>query len=337
MDLPVDTLGRPISDLRISVTDRCNFRCGFCMPAHEKYRFLPKPEILTFEEIARLAGIFRALGARKIRLTGGEPLLRTDLEKLIHQLRNLGFDDLALTTNGFLLPERAHALKDAGLGRVTISLHSLDPATFGEINGLALPLEGVLNGVKAALAAGLHPVKLNAVVIRGRNDNEIVDLARFGREHGCVVRFIEFMDVGTVNEWDPRQVVTAAEIVGKIAEIWPLEPVTRDLRFEVAERYRYCDGGGEIGVISSISQPFCGDCARARLSADGRLFTCLFGAVGHDLRGPLRAFASNAELEALIRTIWSRRSDRYSEERRTALDSGHFAPTEKIEMFRIGG
>jgi GTP 3',8-cyclase len=337
-DLPRDLLGRGITDLRISVTDRCNFRCDFCMPAHQQYHFLPKPEILSFEEIVRLARIFVSLGVHKIRLTGGEPLLRAEIEKLVAQLAAIPeIDDIALTTNAFLLPQKAAALAAAGLRRVTISLHSLDPVMFGKLNGLGLPLERVLAGIDAALAAGLAPVKLNAVIQAGVNDHELLDLARFGREKGCVFRFIEYMDVGTVNSWDAARVLTAREMVERIGAVYPLEPVGRVIPGEVAERWRYLDGGGEIGVISSVSQPFCGDCARARLSADGRLYTCLFSAVGHDLKGLLRGGASDSEVADHLAAIWSRRRDRYSEERKAALDAGVFVPSEKVEMFRIGG
>ena len=336
--LPRDLLGRGITDLRISVTDRCNFRCGFCMPAHQQYSFLPKPQILSFEEIIRLTGIFASLGVRKVRLTGGEPLLRAEIETLIAGLAAIpGIDDLALTTNAFLLPQKAAALAAAGLRRVTVSLHSLDPFTFGKMNGLGLPLERVLAGIDAALAAGLAPLKLNAVVMMGTNDHELLDLVRFGRERGCVFRFIEYMDVGTLNSWDPTRVITAREIVDRIDAAYPLEPIGRPIAGEVAERYRYRDGGGEIGVIPSVSQPFCGDCARARLSADGHLFTCLFAAVGHDLKALLRGGSSDSEIADRLRAIWSRRRDRYSEERKAALDAGNFVPAEKVEMFRIGG
>jgi len=337
-ELPRDLLGRGISDLRISVTDRCNFRCGFCMPVHQKYTFLPKPEILSFEEIVRLVGIFASLGVRKVRLTGGEPLLRAEIEKLVAAIAAVpGIEDLALTTNAFLLAEKAAALRAAGLQRVTISLHSLDPAEFGRINGLGLPLARVLEGIDAALAAGLLPVKLNAVVMQGSSEQELIDLARFGREKGCVFRFIEYMDVGTLNAWDPSRVITAAEIVRRIDAVFPLEPLGRVVAGEVAERWRYRDGGGEIGVISSVSQPFCGDCARARLSADGHLFTCLFAAVGHDLKALLRDGCSDSEIASQLAAIWSRRRDRYSEERKEAIDAGHFVPAPKVEMFRIGG
>ncbi len=333
-----DTLDRPMTDLRISVTDRCNFRCTFCMPSDRAYRFLPRPQILTFEELVRLAGLFVGFGVEKIRLTGGEPLLRAEIEQLIASLAALdGLHDLALTTNAYLLPKNAEALRRAGLDRVTVSLHSLEPETFGHINGLGLELERVLEGIDAAVAAGLGPVKLNIVVIQGVNDHEIVDLARYGRDHGCVVRFIEYMDVGTVNAWDPKKVFSAEQIVCSVGEVFPLEPIRRLRPGDVADRYRYRDGGGEIGVITSVTQPFCGDCSRVRLSAEGMLYTCLFSAAGHDLKTPLRDGASDDELRKLIRSIWSRRTDRYSAERTEALRAGRFVPAEKVEMFRIGG
>jgi cyclic pyranopterin phosphate synthase len=345
-----DAFARPMTDLRISVTDRCNFRCVFCMPSDRAYRFLPRPQILTFEEVTRLARVFVGLGVEKIRLTGGEPLLRAEIEKLVAGLAAIepcrdgaaGRIDLAMTTNAYLLPQKAAVLRRAGLGRVTVSLHSLDAETFGRINGLGVKLEAVLAGIDAALAADLRPVKLNVVVLKGTNDREIVDLARFGRDRGCAVRFIEYMDVGTVNAWDPDRVISAREILERIDRVFPLEPsldspLTKSRRGEVAERYRYRDGAGEVGVIPSVTQPFCGDCTRVRLSADGELFTCLFAAAGHDLKGPLRAGASDGELAALVRSLWRRRTDRYSEERTAALRRGRFAPAEKVEMFRIGG
>ncbi|MEM7586488.1 MAG: GTP 3',8-cyclase MoaA [Acidobacteriota bacterium] len=333
-----DTLARPMADLRISVTDRCNFRCTFCMPADRKYHFLPKPEILSFEEITRLARLCLGLGVEKIRLTGGEPLLRSELEHLIASLAALeGLQDLALTTNAYLLPKKAELLREAGLQRVTVSLHSLDPVTFGRLSGLGIDLERVLEGIRAAVQAGLTPVKLNVVTMLGVNDHEVVDLARFGREHGCVVRFIEYMDVGTVNAWDPSKVVSAQEIVDRIDKVFPVVPVDKRRPGDVAGRYRYADGGGEIGVIPSVTQPFCGDCSRVRLSAEGKLYTCLFAAVGHDLRSLLRDGASDDELRDVLRGIWRARTDRYSEERTAALRSGRFVPAEKIEMFRIGG
>ena len=337
-DAPIDLLRRPLTDLRVSVTDRCNFRCTFCMPAEQKYDFLPRPQILTFEETARLVRVFAGLGVRKIRLTGGEPLLRSNLESLIAQLAVVeGIDDLALTTNAYLLEKKARGLREAGLDRVTVSLHSLDPATFAELSGLGMELERVLTGIRAAVAAGLGPVKLNVVAMRGVNDHEIVDLARFARDHDCVVRFIEYMDVGTLNSWDPELVLSAREILERIDAVFPLEPVEKAHPGEVAARYRYQDGGGEVGVIPSITQPFCGDCSRARLSAEGKLYTCLFSSVGHDLKSPLREGASAAELSEQVAAIWRRRDDRYSEERTAALQAGRFEPTDKVEMFRIGG
>lgn len=335
---PHDQLHRPLTDLRVSVTDRCNFRCTFCMPAEQKYDFLPRPQILTFEEIARLVRVFVALGVRKVRLTGGEPLLRSNLESLIAQLAVLdGIEDLALTTNAYLLEKKARSLREAGLDRVTVSLHSLDPTTFAELSGLGMELERVLAGIRAAVAAGLGPVKLNVVAMRGVNDHEIVDLARFARDHDCVVRFIEYMDVGTLNSWNPELVLSAREILERIDAAHPLEPVDKAHPGEVAQRYRYKDGGGEVGVIPSITQPFCGDCSRARLSAEGKLYTCLFSSVGHDLKTPLREGATGAELAERVAAIWRRRTDRYSEERTAALRAGRFEPAEKVEMFRIGG
>jgi len=327
-----------MTDLRISVTDRCNFRCTFCMPGDRNYAFLPRPQILTFEEITRLARLFVDLGVEKIRLTGGEPLLRAELETLIAELAVVeGLRDLALTTNAYLLAEKAEGLRQAGLDRVTVSLHSLDEEVFGRINGLGLELSRVLAGIDAAVAAGLSPVKVNVVVLKDVNEHEILDLARFGRERGCVVRFIEYMDVGTVNSWDPEGVVSARQIVDLVDSEFPLEPAARARPGDVAERYRYRDGGGEIGVIPSVTQPFCGDCSRVRLTAEGKLYTCLFGAVGHDLKTPLRAGESDDDLRARLASIWKRRTDRYSEERTSALRQGRFVAADKVEMFRIGG
>ena len=327
-----------MTDLRISVTDRCNFRCTFCMPADRKYEFLPRPEILTFEEITRLAEVFATLGVRKIRLTGGEPLLRSELEKLVRSLAAIeGIDDFALTTNGYLLPGKATLLREAGLSRVTVSFHSLDPETFGKLNGLGIELSRVLAGLEAAADAGLTPVKLNVVAIQGVNDHEICDIAAFCRERGYTARFIEYMDVGTLNRWDPEAVLSAEEIVRRIGRVFPLEPIGKEHAGDVADRYRYLDGKGEIGLIPSVTQPFCGDCSRVRLSAHGRIFTCLFAAVGHDLKALLRGGADRTALAGRIREIWSARADRYSEERTAALRRGAFAPAEKVEMFRIGG
>ncbi len=338
VDPLTDSLGRPLDDLRISVTDRCNFRCTFCMPADKRYDFLARREILSFEETTRLARIFVGLGVRKIRLTGGEPLLRAELPILIAALSTLdGVEDLALTSNAALLDRQAESLVEAGLHRVTVSLHALDPALFSRLSGLDVPIERVLNGLEAAQKAGLKPIKLNTVVIRGTNDHEIIPLARFAREQGHTLRYIEYMDVGTVNAWDPKGVFSAAEIIDLIDARWPLEALDPERRGEVASRWRYRDGGGEIGVISSVTQPFCGDCTRARLSAEGKVFTCLFGKVGHDLKTPLRDGESDAALADRIRSLWAARTDRYSEQRSVDLAQGRFQPSEKVEMFRIGG
>ena len=314
-----DLLGRPLRDLRISVTDRCNFRCPYCMPAEifgEAYQFLPKDEILTFEEIARLAQVFAGLGVNKLRITGGEPLLRVDLPNLIEQLTGIaGVDDVTLTTNGYLLAQQAQALADAGLNRITVSLDSLDDAVFRAMNGRGFGTRRVLDGIRRAAEAGLSPVKINAVVQQGVNDHTIVALARHFKGTGQIVRFIEYMDVGNRNGWRMDEVVSAAEIVARIDAELPLEPAEPNYVGEVARRWRYRDGGGEIGVIASVTQPFCADCTRARLSTDGRLYTCLFASDGVDLRGPLRAGASDAELRDIIAGIWGRRRDRYSEER----------------------
>lgn len=336
--LPRDVFDRPMRDLRVSVTDRCNFRCPFCMPADRQYTFMPRPEILTFEEITRVVRLFVDLGVRKVRLTGGEPLLRAQIETLVAQLRAIdGLEDLALTTNAYLLPKHAAALKEAGLDRVTVSLHSLEPETFARMNGLGYPLSKVLDGIEAAVQAGLAPVKLNTVVICGTNEHEIVDIARYAREIGAVVRYIEYMDVGTVNSWDAANVFSARQIVDAIDAVFPVEPVAKDHRGEVADRYRYVDGGGEIGVITSVTQPFCGDCTRVRLSAEGRIYTCLFAAMGHDLKKAIREGKSDEEIQDGIRQIWGSRTDRYSEERTTALKAGEFVAADKVEMFRIGG
>jgi len=325
-----DTRDRPLRDLRISVTDRCDFRCVYCMPKEvfgRDFEFLRRAQLLTFEEIARLARLFASAGVRKLRLTGGEPLLRRDLERLVEMLAAIdGIEDIALTTNGSLLARKARVLRDAGLRRVTVSLDSLDDEVFGSVNDVGAPVARVLEGIEAAAAAGLGPVKVNMVVKRGLNDTSVLDMARHFRGSGHILRLIEFMDVGASNGW------RLDELVAAIGAEWPLEPVPAAYSGEVAERYRYRDGGGEIGVIASVTQPFCHACTRARLSADGRLYTCLFANVGRDLRGPLRAGADDAELEALIGRIWRRRGDRYSE-LRTAETAG--AP--KVEMSYIGG
>ena len=326
-----------MGDLRVSVTDRCNFRCPYCMPLQvygERYKFLPKSEILTFEEIARVVRLFVDLGVNKVRLTGGEPLVRQGLEKLISMLSGIpGVDDLTLTTNGFLLVKQAASLKEAGLQRITVSLDSLDDEVFKRMNGLGLSVSPVLEGIEEAARVGLDPIKINAVVQRRVNDHTILDLARWFKGTGHVVRFIEYMDVGNLNGWKPEEVVAASEIVSIINAEFPIEPASPNYRGEVARRYRYLDGDGEIGIISSVSQPFCADCTRARLSTEGKVYTCLFASVGHDLRGPLRSGATDAELTDIISGIWARRRDRYSEERFELADS----PRRKIEMYQIGG
>jgi len=339
---PRDLLGRPLTDLRVSVTDRCSLRCGFCMPGDREYEFLQRAELLTYEETARLVRIFTGLGVSKVRLTGGEPLLRRDLHRLVALLAATpGIDDLALTTNGLLLARDAAALREAGLARVTVSLHSLRPETFDRLSGSHGHLPAVLAGIEAAAAAGLVPIKVNAVVMRGVNDDEVAELARFFKRPGFVLRFIEYMDVGTVNGWQPGGVVSAEEIVAKVGAELPLEPAPRRNAHDVALRFRYRDGqgegDGELGVIASVSQPFCGDCSRARLTADGRLFACLFASVGLDLKTPLRAGESDDELQARIAAFWGRRADRYSEERAERLAAGHGVPPSRVEMYRIGG
>ncbi|MEW6578949.1 MAG: GTP 3',8-cyclase MoaA [Chloroflexota bacterium] len=331
-----DRLGRPFRDLRISVTDRCNFRCTYCMPEEvfgERYRFLPKSDLLTFEEIARVARVLIGLGARKIRLTGGEPLVRHEIERLVAQLAALdGLDDLAMTTNGYLLAQQAETLRDAGLRRVTVSLDSLDDTVFRRMNGGKAGVAQVLEGIAAAQRAGLTPIKINAVVQRGVNDHTIVALARFCRERGYIARFIEYMDVGNLNGWRREDVVSAAEIVARIDAALPLEPIPGNYPGEVANRFRFRDGSGEIGVIASVTQPFCGSCTRLRLSPEGQLYTCLFGMQGTDLRGPLRAGAADDALAALVSGVWRARTDRYSEIRASVNSPGN-----KVEMYYIGG
>ncbi|NWG16141.1 MAG: GTP 3',8-cyclase MoaA [Chloroflexi bacterium] len=334
-----DSFGRALRDLRISVTDRCNFRCTYCMPAEifgEGYKFLPRAEILTFEEIARLARLLVGMGAVKLRLTGGEPLVREEVEKLVAMLAAVeGVQDLTMTTNGFLLPQKAAALQQAGLRRITISLDSLDDAVFRRMNGNRSGVQKVLDGIAAAEQAGFSPIKINAVVQRGVNDHTIVDLARWAKERGYILRFIEYMDVGTLNGWRLEQVVPAKEIVARIHAEMPLEPIERNYRGEVAARFRYRDGGGEIGLIASVTMPFCGDCTRLRLSPEGQLYTCLFATEGTDLRGPLRAGASDAKLEQIIREMWSARDDRYSEVRAALTEEARHQS--KVEMYHIGG
>jgi cyclic pyranopterin phosphate synthase len=328
-------------DLRISVTDRCNFRCSYCMPGDRygrRHRFLLRDEILSFEEIERLVRLFVSLGATKLRVTGGEPLIRHQLPKLIERLGELeGVEDLALTTNGYLLAERARPLKNAGLRRVTVSLDSLDEGVFKRMTGRNFGPERVLAGIEAAQRVGLTPVKINCVVQRGVNDHTFVDLARRFRGTGSIVRFIEFMDVGTRNAWDLEQVVPAAEIVERIHAEFPLAPADSNYRGEVANRHVYQDGSGEIGVIASVTGPFCKDCSRARLSAAGSMVTCLFASGGRDLKTPLREGASDAELLEIIREVWARRSDRYSEERTARTTTTCAEDRSRIEMYEIGG
>ena len=335
-----DTFARPIRDLRISVTDRCQFRCTYCMPREvfgRDYAFLPRGQLLTFEELTRVTRIFADLGVRKLRLTGGEPLLRRDLDQLVAMLAGIaGIGDIALTTNGALLASKATALAAAGLRRVTVSLDSLDDAVFVALNDAGFPVARVLDAITAAAAAGLAPVKVNMVVKRGVNEQSILPMAEQFRGTGHVLRFIEYMDVGTTNGWRLDDVVPAAEIISLISGQWPVEPVEPTYPGEVARRYRYRDGAGEIGLIASVTQPFCRSCTRARLSADGKLYTCLFAATGHDLRGPLRAGASDQALRELISAIWTRRADRYSEQR-TSQTRPTQPPKPKVEMSRIGG
>ena len=331
----VDTLGRPIRDLRISVTDRCNFRCVYCMPKEvfgRDYQFLERAELLTFEEIERVARIFVDLGVNKIRLTGGEPLVRRDIERLIEMLAALDGLDLALTTNGSMLATRASALGDAGLKRVTVSLDSLDNDVSKAMNDVDFPVERILAGIEAAADAGLGPVKINMVLKRGVNESGILPMARYFHGTGHIVRFIEYMDVGSTNGWRLDDIVPAREIVAVIDAEMPLEPINPNYRGEVADRYRYKDGGGEIGVIASVTQPFCADCTRARVSAEGQLYTCLFATRGHDLRALVRGGTPDREIADSIASIWRVRNDRYSE-----IRSSETAELDKIEMSYIGG
>jgi cyclic pyranopterin phosphate synthase len=336
-----DRFGRPLRDLRISVTDRCNFRCHYCMPREvfgADFRFLPRRQILDYEEIARLARICAGFGVRKFRVTGGEPLLRHDLPELIRMLAAIPGTEVALTTNASLLEERAADLAAAGLGRVTVSLDSLDDETFRRMNDVDFPVERVLRGIDAASRAGLEPIKVNAVIRRGINEAGVVDLARHFRGSGHILRFIEYMDVGTSNGWRLDDVVPGREILDRLTAALPLEAVEPAYRGEVASRWRYRDGGGEIGVITSVSRPFCGDCTRARLSAEGRLYTCLFASAGTDLKGPMRAGASDEELARLLAGIWRRRGDRYSELRSAETEGlDRIDDQGRIEMSYIGG
>ncbi len=330
-----DTLNRPLNDLRISVTDRCNFRCTYCMPKEifgRDYQFLPREDLLTFEEIERIARLSVSHGVNKIRLTGGEPLLRREIEQLIAMLAAIPGIDLTMTTNGALLPEKAQGLKKAGLKRISISLDSLDNQVFSAMNDVDFPVEKVLAGIEAAAAAGLQPIKINMVVQRGVNEHSVVEMARHFKGSGHILRFIEFMDVGSSNGWQLEDVVPAREIVNMIHAEMPLEPLDPNYRGEVANRWRYLDGSGEIGIIASVTQAFCQDCTRARLSADGKLYTCLFAVNGFDLREPLRNGADDETLSALVASIWRDRRDRYSE-----IRSSQTIGIEKIEMSYIGG
>lgn len=333
-----DTFDRPLRDLRISVTDRCNFRCPYCMPAEifgEHYEFLKRDQILTFEEIYRLVSIIVRLGAVKLRLTGGEPLVRRELEKLVSMLSGIeGVEDMAMTTNAKLLtPEIAQTLKASGLKRFTISLDTLDNAIFQQMNGNRATVDDVLRGIEAAESANLGTIKINCVVQRGVNDHTLVDLAAFCRERGYIPRFIEYMDVGTRNGWEMKYVVPAKEVVQRIHDRFPLEPIKPSYFGEVANRFRYQDGKGEIGVIASVTQPFCGSCTRMRLSVEGQLYTCLFATKGTDLKTPMRDGATDDEIEQIIRDTWGSRIDRYSEDRAAGKASGG----DKIEMYYIGG
>lgn len=331
----LDSRGRAVRDLRISVTDRCNFRCIYCMPKSvfdKDYAFLPRKSLLSFEEITRLARLFAAHGVGKIRLTGGEPLLRRHLEQLINQLVEIPGMEVTLTTNGVLLARKAASLKAAGLRRITVSLDSLDDTIFRAMNDVDVPVTEVLEGIAAAAEAGLGPIKINMVVKRGVNDREILPMVEHFRGSGHILRFIEFMDVGSSNGWRMDEVVPSAEVLRRIHAVFPLEPLDPNYRGEVAERWRFADGGGEIGVISSVTQAFCSTCTRARLSTEGHLYTCLFAQSGHDLRSLLRAGRSDAELSAAIGRIWNRRDDRYSE-----IRTAETAALRKIEMSYIGG
>lgn len=335
----VDLFNRPIRDLRISVTDRCNFRCTYCMPFDE-YPWIPSAQVLTFEEIERLAGAFVQLGVDKIRLTGGEPLLRPGLERLVERLSSIqGLADLCLTTNGALLAQKAEPLKASGLQRINISLDTLDPEKFCRIRRRG-DLQQVLDGVFAARSAGLDPIKLNAVIQRGVNEDDIVPLVEFGREHGFAIRFIEYMDVGNANEWRADRVVSKHEILDTINAKYPLREIGRDRGSAPAVDYEFADGGGDVGVIASITEPFCATCTRARLTADGQLVTCLFATRGHDLKGLVRNGATDDDIRNAIASMWSRRVDRYSDLRLAAMTSGEgYQAREhsKIEMITLGG
>ena len=331
-----DSYGRPLKDLRISVTDRCNFRCPYCMPAEvygERYKFISRENLLTFEEIVRITSILVELGVEKVRITGGEPLVRQDVDKLIAMISELeGVKDLAMTTNAYLLKGFVKKLRKAGLKRITVSLDSLDEKVFQEMNGRGFGTAKVLDGISAASEEGFGPIKINSVVKKGVNDHTLIDLARWCREKGYIPRFIEYMDVGTLNGWKLDEVVSSKDIVDMISEVFPVQKDVPSYRGEVAKKYRYKDGKGEFGVISSVSQPFCGDCTRLRLTPEGMVVTCLFGKNGTDLRGPIREGGTNDDLRNILIGVWNKRKDRYSE-----LRTKMTKPTEKVEMYHIGG
>lgn len=334
----IDQLKRPIKDLRISVTDRCNFRCAYCMPAEiygERYEFLEQEKLLTFEEINRVTRLLVSLGVRKVRITGGEPLVRRDINVLVKLISSIDtLSDIAMTTNGYLLPKMAQSLKTAGLTRLTVSLDTLDDEIFRKMNGRNFGVESVLQGIEAASKAGFHPIKINSVVQKGVNDHTITTLTEYFLEKGHIVRFIEYMDVGTLNNWNMKHVVPGNEIVAKINETIPIEPIGPLYKGEVAKRYRQKNGTGEIGIIASVTNPFCGDCTRLRLSPEGSLYTCLFGSKGTDLRTPLRDGASDPELVEIISNTWLSRNDRYSETRSVNASNSN---NKKVEMYHIGG
>lgn len=330
-----DTLGRELHDLRISVTDRCNFRCSFCMPEGEQYEFFSREELLSFEEIATFVRAVIPLGIKKVRLTGGEPLLRRHLENLVRYLSELPLEDISLTTNGFFLKEKARVLKEAGLRRITVSLHSLKDEVFSRLVGRNVKVSQIIEGIEESLKVGLKPVKVNVCVIRGVNDGEILDIARFFKGMGVVVRFIEFMDVGNLNGWSLERVYSAREMLELLSEHFELEPVEKSYRGEVAQRYRYKDDGLEVGFISSITQPFCGDCNRLRLTADGRLLTCLFAQDGPNIKDLIRNHAREEDIRDFVKRVWAERSDRYSEQRLELIKTGIMP--KKVEMFKVGG
>ena len=335
---PLDTLKRPLHDLRISVTDRCNLRCTYCMPAEvfgERYDFLPPEQLISFDEIVRVTKIMTSLGVKKVRITGGEPLVRPNLAELIERLSKISeLEDLTMTTNGLLLKANAKSLKDAGLNRITVSLDTIDSTVLGKMNGKGIGAGQILKGIESAHEVGLSPIKVNAVIERGVNEHTVIPLAQYFKNSGVILRFIEFMDVGNLNDWDQSKVVPSSELVKMIGNVMPIEPIDPAYRGEVAERWKYLDGEGELGFISSVSQPFCSDCTRIRLSADGQIYTCLFGSEGVDLKGPIRKGATNDQLRAILHDIWTLRADRYSDLRAQLVARGG---RRKIEMYQIGG